>query len=181
MGRTTPTYRDAIRSLEERWAPMGRSLRREYQEDFDRLFERARAFADAAGMANPTDPERALLLSLLLAHEVECRLLAERVADLEADLARQAERIAALEERAGAVDRPARAVDESAGEADETSDTDETGGTPDTGGTVETGDTDGTYSTDDAGGVDAASGTDGTAETPDGDRPGVASERDATD
>ncbi|WP_243637931.1 hypothetical protein [Natrarchaeobius oligotrophus] len=75
MGRTNPTYRDAVRSIEADWEPMRRALRREYQDDFDRLFDRARGFADAAGYANPTDPERALLLSLLLAHEVELRRL----------------------------------------------------------------------------------------------------------
>ncbi|WP_440766107.1 hypothetical protein [Natronorubrum sp. DTA7] len=75
MGRTNPTYRDALRGLESEWNPMRRALRREYQADFDRLFDRGRTFADAAGYANPTDPERALLLSLALAHEVELRRL----------------------------------------------------------------------------------------------------------
>ncbi|WP_436347353.1 hypothetical protein [Natronorubrum sp. FCH18a] len=75
MGRTNPTYRDALRGLESEWEPMRRALRREYQTDFDRLFDRGRTFADAAGYANPTDPERALLLSLALAHEVELRRL----------------------------------------------------------------------------------------------------------
>lgn len=78
MGRTNPTYRDAVRSLEKEWAPMRRALRAEYQDDFDRLFDRARGFADAAGYANPPDPERALLMSLLLAHEVELRQLREQ-------------------------------------------------------------------------------------------------------
>ena len=82
MGRTNPTYRDALRRLESEWEPMRRALRREYQADFDRLFDRGRTFADAAGYANPPDPERALLLSLALAHEVELRRLRE---DLEAD------------------------------------------------------------------------------------------------
>lgn len=75
MGRTNPTYRDALRRLESEWGPMRRALRREYQADFDRLFDRGRTFADAAGYANPPDPERALLLSLALSHEVELRRL----------------------------------------------------------------------------------------------------------
>ena len=85
MGRTNPTYRDALRGLEEEWAPMGRALRRQYRTDFDRLFDRARGFADAAGHANPPDPERAFLLSLLLAHEVEIRKLHQRLDELEAN------------------------------------------------------------------------------------------------
>ena len=79
MGRTNPTYRDALRRLESEWEPMRRALRREYQGDFDRLFDRGRTFADAAGYANPRDPERALLLSLALAHEVELRRLREEL------------------------------------------------------------------------------------------------------
>lgn len=79
MGRTTPTYRDAIRRMESEWEPMRRALRAEYQADFDRLFDRARGFADAAGYANRPDPERALLLSLALAHEVELRELRDRL------------------------------------------------------------------------------------------------------
>ncbi|MDZ7729894.1 MAG: hypothetical protein U5K37_01100 [Natrialbaceae archaeon] len=78
-GSNDPTYRNAIRGLEEEWAPMRRALRQPYQADFDRLFDRARGFADAAGQANSPDPERALLLSLLLAHEVEIRQLHERL------------------------------------------------------------------------------------------------------
>ncbi|SER73552.1 hypothetical protein [Natrinema salaciae] len=85
MGRTNPTYRDALRRLESEWEPMRRALRRAHQDDFDRLFDRARSFADAAGYANQPDPERALLLSLLLAHEVELRRLREERAAREID------------------------------------------------------------------------------------------------
>ncbi|MFC6716786.1 hypothetical protein ACFQGT_16970 [Natrialbaceae archaeon GCM10025810] len=90
MGRTNPTYRNAIRRLEREWHPMGEALRREYRDDFDRLFDRAREFADAAGYANPPDPERAFLLSLLLAHEVELRRLESRLEHLEAAASREA-------------------------------------------------------------------------------------------
>ena len=84
MGRTNPTYRDALRALEAEWEPMGTALRREYRTDFDRLFDRARTFADAAGYANPPDPERAFLLSLVLAHEVELRRLRGELESLDA-------------------------------------------------------------------------------------------------
>lgn len=83
MGRTNPTYRDALTQLEAEWKPMRRGLRREYQQDFDRLFDRAQGYADAAGYANPPNPERALVLSLLLAHEAEIRRLHDRLDELE--------------------------------------------------------------------------------------------------
>lgn len=99
MGRTNPTYRDAVSSLESKWGPMRRALRREYQADFDRLFERARGFADAAGHANATDPERALVLSVLLAHEVELRQVRGRLEETETKLEDAEERLAETEMR----------------------------------------------------------------------------------
>ena len=85
MGRTNPTYRDFLRRLENDWRPFRRGLRRRYRGDFDRLFERGRDHADAAGYANGTDPEFAFLLSVLLAQEHELRVLRERVPEDSAD------------------------------------------------------------------------------------------------
>lgn len=77
MGRTNPTYRDVLRRYEERWQPYRRALRRQYQQDFDRLFERAQKHADAAGYMNAEDPHVAALFSMLLAQEAEIRELRE--------------------------------------------------------------------------------------------------------
>ncbi|MGB9965282.1 hypothetical protein [Halobacterium hubeiense] len=79
MGRTNPTYRDRLDDYEQRCQPFRRALRRERQQDFDRLFERARNHAHAAGHLNATDPERAAVLSMLLAQEAELRELRERL------------------------------------------------------------------------------------------------------
>jgi hypothetical protein len=79
MGRTNPTYRDHLGSVEADWQSFRRGLRAEYRADFDRLFDRARSHADAAGYHNSSDPELALLLSILLAHEHELARLAEEV------------------------------------------------------------------------------------------------------
>lgn len=83
MGRTNPTYRDFLRRFERDWQPYRRGLRRQYQADFDRLFERAQAHADAAGYANAPDPHVAAILSMLLAQEVELRRLREELDDQE--------------------------------------------------------------------------------------------------
>jgi hypothetical protein len=85
MGRTSPTYRDYLRTLESEWQPFRRALRRQYQADFDRLFDRARDHADAAGYANGADPEFAFLLSVLLAQEVELRALRDRLDERDGD------------------------------------------------------------------------------------------------
>jgi hypothetical protein len=79
MGRTNPTYRDFLDRFAEQHRSFRRGLRREYTADFDRLFDHARAHADAAGYHNATDPEVAVLLSILLAHEHELRQLRERL------------------------------------------------------------------------------------------------------
>ncbi len=77
MGRTNPTYRDALAGVEADWQDFRRGLRREYEGDFDRLFDRARDHADAAGYHNSPDPMDALVVSVLLAHEHELRRLRE--------------------------------------------------------------------------------------------------------
>lgn len=83
MGRTNPTYRDYLRTFEERWAAYRRALRRHHQPHFDRLLERARCHADAASYVNSTDPETAILLSICLSQEVELQALRERLEDAE--------------------------------------------------------------------------------------------------
>jgi hypothetical protein len=77
MGRTNPTLRDRLDRLERDWQPFRRALRRRDQGDFDRLFERARGHADAAGQQNPPDAWRAFVLAALLAQERELRELRE--------------------------------------------------------------------------------------------------------
>jgi uncharacterized membrane protein YccC len=75
MGRTNATYRNHLDAYEQRCQPFRRALRRERKQDFDRLFERARNHAHAAGHLNATDPERAAILSMLVAQEAELREL----------------------------------------------------------------------------------------------------------
>lgn len=85
MGRTNPTYRDCLSTVERRWGDYRRALRRRDQPHFDRLFEHARAHADAAGQLNHADPVVSVLVSVALAQERQIDALRERVAALEAD------------------------------------------------------------------------------------------------
>ena len=78
MGRSSPTYRDALRATERRWRDYRRTLRRRDRPHFDRLFEHGRAHADTAGVLNHADPTVPLLVAALLEHE-------RRIAALEAD------------------------------------------------------------------------------------------------
>lgn len=79
MGRTNPTFRDVLRSLEDNWQDYRRALRRPDQDRFDRLWEDARRYADAAGYLNHQNPMVVVLFSMVLAHE-------KRIEDLEAEL-----------------------------------------------------------------------------------------------
>lgn len=69
MGRTNPTYRDALSAIEDRWAPYRRALRRRDRERFDRLFGYAREHADAAGARNHRNPLVAALVGIALEQE----------------------------------------------------------------------------------------------------------------
>jgi hypothetical protein len=84
MGRTNPTYRDALRAIEERWTDFRRALRRHDQPRFDRLFEYAREHADASGLLNHQNPLLPALFSIDLEQEARLNDHEERLKELEA-------------------------------------------------------------------------------------------------
>ncbi|WP_436936518.1 hypothetical protein [Halovenus marina] len=88
MGRTNPTYRDALRAIEERWAEFRRALRRRDQPRFDRLFEYAREHADASGLLNHQNPLLPALLSINLEQEVRLEEHEGRLSELEQRLSK---------------------------------------------------------------------------------------------
>lgn len=83
MGRTNPTYRDALRAIEKRWADFRRALRRRDQPHFDRLFEYAREHADASGTLNHQNPLLPALLSIDLEQEARLETHEKRLRELE--------------------------------------------------------------------------------------------------
>jgi len=83
MGRTNPTYRDALRAIEERWADFRRALRRRDQPRFDQLFEYAREHADASGLLNHQNPVLPALFSIDLEQEARLDTHEERLDALE--------------------------------------------------------------------------------------------------
>ena len=83
MGRTNPTYRDALRAIEERWAEFRRALRRRDQPRFGRLFEYAREHADASGLLNHQNPLLPALFSIDLEQEGRLDDHEERLSELE--------------------------------------------------------------------------------------------------
>jgi len=91
MGRTNPTYRDALRAIEERWTEFRRALRRRDQPRFDRLFEYAREHADASGLLNHQNPLLPALLSIDLEQEARLEDHEERLEALEHRLHEQSD------------------------------------------------------------------------------------------
>jgi len=85
VGRTNPTYRDAIQALEQRWDNFKRALRRRDQSRFERLFEYAQAHADAGGYLNHDEPLFPILLSVDLEQETRLDELEDRITALEAE------------------------------------------------------------------------------------------------
>lgn len=87
MGRTNPTYRDAVRALRDRWSDFERALRRRDEPAFERLFEHARAHADAGGYLNHEEPLFPILVSVDLEQEKRLAELEERLAAVESERA----------------------------------------------------------------------------------------------
>lgn len=83
MGRTNPTFRDALDSVRGDWDRYRRGLRREHTDAFDDLFADAAAHADASGYLNAREPMHPILVSMLLEQKLTIRDLEARVAELE--------------------------------------------------------------------------------------------------
>ena len=82
MGRTNPTYRDALRAIEDRWQDFRRALRRRDQPRFDQLFAYAREHADASGLLNHQNPLLPALLSIDLEQKSRLDEHEERLEEL---------------------------------------------------------------------------------------------------
>lgn len=92
MGRTNPTFRDLLARVETDWGDYRRVLRRRDQPRFDRLFEYARAHADAATNQNHAEPLIPVLVAVALEQERRLDEQAERLDE-------QVDRIDALDAR----------------------------------------------------------------------------------
>ena len=86
MGRTNPTYRDALRAINERWSEFKRALRNRDQPRFDQLFAYAREHADASGLLNHENPLLPALFSIDLEQEARLEEHEQRLDEIEASL-----------------------------------------------------------------------------------------------
>ena len=74
MGRTVLPFSQVLEREYEEWKKFRRALRKEDQEAFDRLFDRAKLHVHAAAYASHPWPMESIFLSICLEHE---KLLAE--------------------------------------------------------------------------------------------------------
>lgn len=85
MGRTNPTFRDVLRTVEDRWDPFRRTLRHEDQQRFDRLLEHAHTHADAAGNLNHQSPMVPILVAIAIGQERRIDELEQRLESKDAE------------------------------------------------------------------------------------------------
>jgi hypothetical protein len=135
MGRTNPTYRDALRAVESRWEEYRRALRRCDQPRFDRLFSYARDHADAGGLLNHRNPLLPALFSVDLEQESRLDEQEDRLRDHDGRLREQEDRLDDVGDRLGVLEDRLDARDDRLADVEEAPESghERTGRTPDDG------------------------------------------------
>jgi len=88
MGRTVPSYRQALEAEIERWKGFRKGLRNKDAEAFDRMMNACRLFASAGSMATRPVLLEAMLMSILLHQEKAITEIREKLDRLEKQLIR---------------------------------------------------------------------------------------------
>jgi DNA repair ATPase RecN len=83
LGRTVPTYRTVLEGRISDWQSFRKALRKEDQLAFDRLMDKARGLASAAGYDPRLDPMESVFMSILVELEKEIAELRKKVEELE--------------------------------------------------------------------------------------------------
>ena len=83
MGKTVPSYRQALESEIEKWKGFRKALRARDAEAFDRMMNACRNFASAGSAATRPVLLEAMLMSILLHQEKAIMEIKERLERLE--------------------------------------------------------------------------------------------------
>ncbi len=86
MGRTVPSYRQALEAEIERWKGFRKGLRNKDAEAFDRILNACRLFASAGSMATRPVLLEAMFMSILLHQEKAITEIREKLDKLEKHL-----------------------------------------------------------------------------------------------
>lgn len=83
MGKTNPTYRDALQQTRQQYAPAERAVRGQFRPAWDTIWAHAENHADIMHIHNPTDPMEGILVSICLGQQLEIADLQDRLDELE--------------------------------------------------------------------------------------------------
>lgn len=83
MGRTVPSYRQALEAEIARWENFRRALRDRDIEAFDKMMNACRIYASAGGMATRPVLTEAMFMSILLSQRKELAEIQENLERLE--------------------------------------------------------------------------------------------------
>ncbi len=83
MGRTVPSYRQALETEIARWGGFRKALRGKDLEAFDEMMNVCRVYASAAGMATRSILAEAMFMSILLSQQMELIEIRENLERLE--------------------------------------------------------------------------------------------------
>ncbi|HKQ72337.1 MAG TPA: hypothetical protein VJ810_01320 [Blastocatellia bacterium] len=86
MGRTVSPYSIVLADQQKRLSKFRRTLRKQDQELFDEIFERARLHAQAGVQSSNPDPMESIFISVLIEMLRDARHLKARVEELEREL-----------------------------------------------------------------------------------------------
>ena len=86
MGRTVPSYRQALETEIERWKGFRKGLRKRDAEAFDRMMNACRLCASAGSMATRPILLEAMFMSILLNQEKAMAEIKEKLGELEKQL-----------------------------------------------------------------------------------------------
>jgi hypothetical protein len=86
LGRTVPSYRQALETEINRWEAFRKALRGKEIEAFDKMMNACSMHASAAGMATRTILSEAMFMSILLSLQTELTEIRESLERLERQL-----------------------------------------------------------------------------------------------
>lgn len=86
MGRTVEPYSIVLADQQKRLSKFRRTLRKQDQELFDEIFERARLHVQAGVQSSNPDPMESIFISVLIEMLKDARHLKARVDELEKEL-----------------------------------------------------------------------------------------------
>jgi hypothetical protein len=86
VGRTVPSYRQALEAEIKRWEGFRKALRGSDLKAFDRMMNACRVSASAGGMATRPILAEAMFMSILLSQQKELMEIGERLERLEGQL-----------------------------------------------------------------------------------------------